>query len=115
MGLHGTTAVAEHPLRDSKRMGTGSRPMRRTSADAAVAGVPVPVFSRSLDPAAEDLRRLVALRTGSRIHDLDIDCTGPHVVVTGRCKTWYLKQLVTHAIRSAEPHVRLMNEIVVDE
>ena len=69
---------------------------------------------RQLSPAAEDLLRLVESRTQWQIHDLDIDCDGSRVVVTGRCRTWYLKQLVTHAIRSAEPHLQLWNEITVE-
>ncbi|HUG91989.1 MAG TPA: hypothetical protein VML55_14215 [Planctomycetaceae bacterium] len=72
------------------------------------------VAERQISPAAEDLLRLVDSRTQWQIHDLDIDCEGSRVVVTGRCRTWYLKQLVTHAIRSAEPHVDLWNEILVE-
>ena len=70
---------------------------------------------RQLSPAAEDLLRLVESRTQWQIHDLDIDCDHSRVVVTGRCRTWYLKQLVTHAIRSAEPQLQLWNEITVEE
>ena len=50
-----------------------------------------------------------------QIQDLDIDCEGSRVIVTGRCRTWYLKQLVTHAVRSAEPQVDLWNEITVED
>lgn len=70
---------------------------------------------RHLSPAAEDLLRLVDARTQWQIHDLDIDCEGSRVIVTGRCRTWYLKQLVTHAVRSAEPEADLWNEIVVED
>jgi hypothetical protein len=73
------------------------------------------VAERHSSPIAEDLAHLVDSRTQWQIHDLDIDCDGSRVIVTGRCRTWYLKQLVTHAIRSAEPDVDLWNEIIVEE
>jgi hypothetical protein len=72
------------------------------------------VAERQSSPAAEDLLRLVESRTQWQIHDLDIDCDDSRVVVTGRCRTWYLKQLVTHAIRAAEPRLELWNQIVVE-
>jgi hypothetical protein len=73
------------------------------------------VADHHLSPAAEDLLRLVESRTQWQIHDLDVDCDGSRVVVTGRCRTWYLKQLVTHAIRSAEPELELWNQITVED
>lgn len=67
------------------------------------------------DPAVStrDLWRCVQQGTSDRIHDLEVDCTGSHVVLMGRCRTWHIKQLATQAVLSAEPDVSLQNEIVV--
>ncbi|MBW3541313.1 MAG: phospholipid-binding protein [Planctomycetes bacterium] len=60
------------------------------------------------------LVRAVESQTHWQVRDLDVDCRGRRVVVTGRCPTYYLKQLVTQAILSAEPGAQLQNEVEVD-
>ena len=59
----------------------------------------------------EDLLECVRARTQGLVEDLDVDCQGDLVVVTGGCNSPAVKQLVTRAIRAAEPHIRLQNEI----
>lgn len=61
----------------------------------------------------EALLDCVESRTRGRVRDLDVDCLGDLVVVTGGCETLAVKQLVTRTIRSAEPLVRVQNEIRV--
>jgi hypothetical protein len=59
----------------------------------------------------EDLLACVRTQAGGQIQDLDLDCQGNLVVVTGGCESLAVKQRVTRAIRAAEPLVRLQNEI----
>ncbi len=59
----------------------------------------------------EDLLACVTTQTGEPTRDLDVDCQGDLVVVTGGCESREVKELVTQAIRAAERHIRLQNEI----
>jgi hypothetical protein len=61
----------------------------------------------------ESLWECVWTHTRGQVRDLDLDCRGDLVVVTGGCESIAVKQLVTRTIRAAEPHVRLQNEIRV--
>lgn len=61
----------------------------------------------------EALLGFVDVHTRGQVQDLDLDCQGDLVVVTGGCESLAVKQLVTRAIRAAEPGVRLQNEIRV--
>jgi hypothetical protein len=63
--------------------------------------------------SADQLRDCVRTQTGRRVRDLDIACEGEYVLVTGECRSAEVKRLVTHAIRVAEPGLRVQNEIVV--
>lgn len=68
------------------------------------------------DTAAADkelLARCVNSKTQRQVIDLEIDCRGSHVKLTGRTRTYYIKQLATHAIRAVCPTARLENEILV--
>lgn len=59
------------------------------------------------------LTRGVNSITQRQVMDLQIDFDGSHVKVTGRTRTYYIKQLATHAIRALCPSARLENEILV--
>lgn len=59
----------------------------------------------------EDLLECVRTQTRGQVENLDVDCQGDLVVVTGGCESLAIKQMVTQAIRAAEPHVQLRNEI----
>lgn len=48
-----------------------------------------------------------------QVANLDVDCRGRRITVTGRSRSFYVKQLVTHAVLSAVPDVRLENKIRV--
>lgn len=61
----------------------------------------------------ELLTRGVNSITRRQVIDLEIDFDGHHVKVTGRTRTYYIKQLATHAIRALCPAARLENEILV--
>ena len=55
----------------------------------------------------------VETRTFRQIQDLDIEWDEERVIVTGRSRSYYIKQLATHAIRTGAPHARIDNRIVV--
>jgi hypothetical protein len=60
-----------------------------------------------------DLLRHVETQTYRQVRDLQIRCSGRRVRVTGTSKSFYVKQLVTHAIVATLPSVQLENEITV--
>lgn len=63
---------------------------------------------------AEQITRLVQLRTGGRIHGLFVDVTGKDVIISGRANTYYVKQLATHAVLDlAGQFNTLTNDILV--
>jgi hypothetical protein len=71
--------------------------------------------SETLDLEIDDqlVRQCVDLKTDRQIRNLQIGCTGHQITVQGACGSYYLKQLVTQAVRDAFPRARLHNAIVV--
>jgi len=67
----------------------------------------------TLEDREQILRRSVQSFTHRQIRGLEISCNGSDVVVSGRCQTYYTKQLVTQAIKTTEPLLQLHNEIKV--
>ncbi len=63
--------------------------------------------------AHEPLLQHVNAITYRQVRKLDICREGECVSVTGYTRTWYVKQLVTQAILTAEPDINLNNEIEV--
>jgi len=61
----------------------------------------------------EVVERLVRSRTGVTVRSLRVEVEKNHIVICGRAATYYTKQLATHAVLDALPHVRLTNEIEV--
>jgi len=61
----------------------------------------------------EALLRQIDAKTYRQVQDLVVASDGDCVVVTGRSRTYYVKQLATHAVLSAAPDDRIANEIVV--
>ena len=55
----------------------------------------------------------VETRTHRQVRNLQIDRQDERVVVTGDCKSYYIKQLVTHAVMAACPFVQLENRVRV--
>jgi len=55
----------------------------------------------------------VESRTHSQVQNLEIDRSDESVVVTGSCNSYYVKQLVTHAVLAACPLVKLDNRVQV--
>jgi len=64
-------------------------------------------------PTQEELACCVESKTYRQIQDLKIDCHGSSVKVTGRSRTYYLKQLATQAILTTAPAAKLENAIRV--
>jgi hypothetical protein len=61
-----------------------------------------------------NLTHFVHRETQQQVRDLAIRHRDGGLVVTGRSRTYYVKQLVTQAILISVPTVRLLNEISVD-
>lgn len=59
------------------------------------------------------LARRVNATTYHQIQNLEVECEADRVVLTGRSRTYYMKQLATQAILTAAPEAKLHNEIVV--
>ena len=55
----------------------------------------------------------IEAETYRQVQDLQIECDADHVVVTGRSRTYYTKQLATQAVLAVAPGAKLENEIVV--
>ncbi len=65
-------------------------------------------------PAINDeLARSVHTLTARQVQGLKIDCRDGAVVVTGQSRSYYVKQLVTHAILNCLPSATLRNDILV--
>ena len=60
-----------------------------------------------------DLVRVVDRQTQRQVEGLAIQLRGGELVVTGRSRTYYVKQLVTQALQKSAPSVRFANEICV--
>jgi hypothetical protein len=69
------------------------------------------VFQSSCDLG--NLIDFVNRETQQQVQDLSIRHRDGGLIVTGRSRTYYAKQLVTQAILVSVPAVRLMNEICV--
>lgn len=61
----------------------------------------------------ESLLQQIDVLTRRQVRQLDICRDGECVSVKGYTRTWYVKQLVTQAILTAEPDIDLNNEIQV--
>ena len=61
----------------------------------------------------EALFRLIDAETHRQVKDLEIECKADRVIVTGRSRSYYVKQLATQAVFAAAPGAKLDNEIVV--
>jgi len=49
------------------------------------------------------LKRRIEARTGRRIRQLRVECSGPRVTVRGVAPSYYLKQLALSALRELLP------------
>jgi len=65
------------------------------------------------ESVSDELLRRIDSHTARQVQDLRIDCDGSRVTVTGRSRTYYIKQLVTQAILNSMPAMKLANEIAV--
>lgn len=71
-----------------------------------------PLF-RSASQSADDLMMSIQTATNRQVQGLQVDLAGDAITVTGHSRTFYVKQLVTQAILSRLPAVRLQNQIQV--
>jgi osmotically-inducible protein OsmY len=81
------------------------------------------LFSRSpvgdaLDSASVLRRRLeqhISKHTGRRVQELAVEVHAGRVVVRGRTRSYYVKQLAQHGVRDLLPQVHLENAIRVQD
>ncbi len=74
---------------------------------------PLPKEALGSKSMGDELVRRVEAQTARQVQDLQIHCEGSRVTVTGRSRTYYIKQLVTQAIMGCTPSMQLCNEISV--
>jgi len=69
----------------------------------------------SLSPQSleETIERVVRSRTNGMIRNLRIEIVNEEVIISGRTKTYYAKQLATHATLDAVKSLILINDIEV--
>jgi osmotically-inducible protein OsmY len=67
------------------------------------------------DPAelSETIKQRICARTSERVRDLEVICESGHVVIRGRCATFYTKQLAQHAAMGVIEDETVVNEISV--
>lgn len=61
----------------------------------------------------ELLERHVRERTAGRIQNLQLEQSSHWLILTGRCDSFYAKQLAQEAAREVAPDCRVLNEILV--
>lgn len=66
-------------------------------------------------PQRELLEQQVQNRTGRRIRNLAIEFNPERVILRGRVKSYYLKQLAQHGVQESLPDLTLENSIVVEK
>jgi hypothetical protein len=64
--------------------------------------------------AADLVHQHVMNRTGRRIRNLAVEVAPDRVILRGRTRTYYLKQLAQHGALEAIPFTRLENAIIVE-
>lgn len=90
-------AVPSHAVRP------GSRPACREAEP-----------SREAEPGREaELRRCIEDKTYRQIRGLEVELRGDCVTVSGTSHSYYLKQLVTQAVRATFPDLKLWNQVTV--
>lgn len=62
---------------------------------------------------AIEVERSIEDATCYQIRDLDVSIVNDQVQVLGVCATYYLKQMVTVAVRELLPESRLLNQVQV--
>jgi len=76
--------------------------------------LPLASDAESLKLAAR-IKRLVRRRTGGAVQDLDVDVLGHRATLTGRCSTFYCKQLAQHAAMEIAEDFKIDNQIEVGQ
>lgn len=64
-------------------------------------------------PSEEILVHSVHMRTDRQIRRLEVHCDGPRIRLVGESRSYYLKQLATHAVLELAPHASIENSIAV--
>lgn len=76
-------------------------------------GVP-PVDDLSEERVLVRVEQAVRRELGRRIRELKVELCAEGVRITGRCTTYYSKQLAQHAAMTAARGATLINDIVVE-
>ena len=67
----------------------------------------------AVTPTASTLAHCIGEATGYQVRDLEVDVQGKRVFVSGRSRSFYVKQLVTRAVQNLLPTARLANDVRV--
>ena len=70
-------------------------------------------WSLSSQSLEETLEGVVRSRTNGMIRNLRVEIVNGEIIISGRAKTYYAKQLATHATLDAVKSVTLINDIEV--
>jgi hypothetical protein len=68
----------------------------------------------SVSVLRRQLEQHISKYTGRRVRDLAVEVYSERIVVRGRTRSYYVKQLAQHGVRDILPDVRLENAIHVE-
>ncbi|MFQ5731294.1 MAG: hypothetical protein ACE5KM_04985 [Planctomycetaceae bacterium] len=75
--------------------------------------IATPVSIDAQLPTSDSLADCIDRATYRQVRDLSVNVQGGRVSVSGRSRSFYVKQLVTRAVQTAVPHARLSNNVLV--
>jgi hypothetical protein len=90
---------------------TAVQQLLSTAVENATAGLS-PLRERN--HLAHWLERMIRRRTHGRVRDLKVEVGPEHIVLFGRSRSFYGKQLAQHAVIELVGHEPLKNKIAVD-
>ena len=61
-----------------------------------------------------DLASLIQLRTGRQVSGLHVEMSPGHVVLHGRVRSFYVKQIAQHCVMESLPRTQLTNALIVE-
>lgn len=102
------------PLVEGKYLEGRAGELTRADCAAAEELGAAPEHCDAAEELAGDLLRRIQRETAGRIQDLQVRFVSDGVVLSGRCRTYYTKQLAQHCVlrRLGEEHVYNQIEVV---
>jgi hypothetical protein len=87
--------------------------LRAHQSAAAAADFPLPETLEEAERLAASIEKAVQEETGGGVQDLCVEIRGDGIRLTGRCNSFYCKQLAQHAAMTIPGGDRLLNHIEV--